>query len=76
LQDILAENKVIRGQLKNRGGRIRFTDKHRGLLAAKAKALGRAVLNKNDGSRFVLWMAFACSRSPHPAPWSPMISAY
>ena len=41
VQYLLAENKVLKEQLKKKGGRIRFTDKQRCLLAAKAKDLGR-----------------------------------
>jgi hypothetical protein len=48
LQYILAENRVLKEQLKTRGRRIRFTDKQRCLLAAKAKQLGRAALGKLD----------------------------
>ena len=48
LEYLLAENKVLKEQLKARGGRLRFTDKQRRLLAAKAKALGRAALKKLD----------------------------
>ena len=40
------ENRVLREQLK--GKRIRFTDKQRRRLAAKAKKLGRAVLRTLD----------------------------
>ena len=40
-----AENNVLTEQLKGRG-RLRFTDGQRCLLAAKAKALGRAALKK------------------------------
>jgi transposase InsO family protein len=47
LQYLMAENRVLKDQLKNMG-RIRFTDKQRRLLAGKAKALGRAALNKID----------------------------
>ena len=43
-----AENKILKEQLNARGGRLRFTDKRRRLLAAKAKDLGRAVLKKLD----------------------------
>ena len=45
---LLAENKVLKEQLKSRGGRIRFTDKQRSLLAAKAKDLGRKGLRMLD----------------------------
>ena len=41
-----AENGVLRGQLKSKAGRIRFTDKQRCRLAAVAKALGRRLLRK------------------------------
>ncbi len=43
---VLAENRVLKEQLKTRGGRIRFTDKQRCLLAEKAQALGRSALKK------------------------------
>jgi putative transposase len=46
VQYLLAENKVLKEQLKRRGGRIRFTDEQRCLLAVKAKELGRAALKK------------------------------
>ena len=42
---LLAENKVLKQHAKSRG-RLRFTDGQKCLLAAKAKALGRAVLKK------------------------------
>jgi hypothetical protein len=48
IKNVLAENRVLREQLKYRGGRIPFTDKQRRLLAAKAKVLGRSALNKID----------------------------
>ena len=48
LEYLLAENRVLKEQLRSRGGRIRFTDNQRCLLAAKAKALGRAALKKLD----------------------------
>ncbi|MFN2202777.1 MAG: integrase core domain-containing protein [Caldilineaceae bacterium] len=48
LQYLLVENRVLKEQLTNRGGRIRFTDKQRRLLAAGAKELGRAALKKLD----------------------------
>jgi putative transposase len=48
LEYLLAENRVLKEQLKARGGRIWFTDKQRCLLAAKAKALGRKALKKLD----------------------------
>ena len=38
LEYLLAENKVLKEQLKASGGRLRFTDKQRRLLAAKARA--------------------------------------
>jgi putative transposase len=41
---LLAENRVLKQQLKKRGGRIKFTDAQRRLLAAKAKELGRKAL--------------------------------
>lgn len=43
---LLAENRVLREQLRNRGGRVRFTNKQRCLLAGKAKALGRGALKR------------------------------
>ncbi len=48
LEYLLAENRVLKEQLKNRGGRLLFTDKQRCLLAAKAKELGKAALKKLD----------------------------
>ncbi len=45
---IKAENRTLKEHLKKRGWRIRFTDKQRCLLAAKAKELGRATLRKLD----------------------------
>ena len=48
LEYLFAENRVLKEQLKARGGRIIFTDKQRRLLAAKAKELGRAALRKLD----------------------------
>ena len=41
---LMAENRVLKEQLKRRGGRIRFTDEQRCLLAAKAKELGKTAL--------------------------------
>lgn len=43
---LLAENRVIKEQLKTREGRIRFTDKQRCLLAEKARDLGRSALKR------------------------------
>ena len=48
VQYLLAQNKVLKEQLKDKGGRIRFTDEQRRLLAVKAKALGRAGLRILD----------------------------
>ena len=48
LEYLLVENRVLKEQLKARGGRVRFTDRQRRLLAAKAKELGRAALKKID----------------------------
>lgn len=48
LEYLVAENRVLKEQLRSRGGRLRFTDKQRCLLAVKAKALGRAALRKFD----------------------------
>jgi len=48
LQYILAENRILKEQLRARGGRIRFTDEQRRLLAARAKEIGRAALRKLD----------------------------
>ena len=42
LEYLLAENRVLKEHLRGRGGRIRFADGQRSLLATKAKALGRA----------------------------------
>ncbi len=46
IEYLTEENRVLREQLK--GKRIRFTDKQRRRLAAKAKKLGRAVLRTLD----------------------------
>ena len=48
VQYLLAENRVLKQQLKGRGGRVRFTDSQRCALATKAKALGRKALHKLD----------------------------
>lgn len=48
VQYLLAENNVFKEQLRKKGGRIRFTDKQRCLLAAKAKDLGRRGLRVLD----------------------------
>ncbi len=48
LEYLLAENRVLKEQLKARGGRLRFTDDQRRQLAAKAKELGRSALRKID----------------------------
>lgn len=48
LQYLLAENRILKAKLKRKGGRLRFTDKERRLLAAKAKELGRSALKKLD----------------------------
>ncbi|MFC1609702.1 integrase core domain-containing protein [Myxococcota bacterium] len=47
LEYVLAENRVLKEHLTGKG-RVRFTDKQRRLLAAKAKGLGRAALKKLD----------------------------
>jgi transposase InsO family protein len=47
IEYLQAENGVLKEQAKARG-RLRFTDGQRRLLAAKAKALGRAALEKLD----------------------------
>ena len=41
-----AENRVLTGQLRARGGRLRFTDKQRRQLAVVAKKLGRKALRE------------------------------
>jgi putative transposase len=46
LQYVLAENRVLKEQLRDRRGRLLFTDRQRALLAAKAKELGREALKK------------------------------
>ena len=51
VQYLLAENKVLKEQLKSRGGRILFTDKQRSLLAAKAKELSESDAEENRHHR-------------------------
>jgi len=48
IEYLKAENRVLKEQLKGKGGRARFTDAQRRLLASKAKELGRAALRKLD----------------------------
>ena len=46
IEYLKVENRVLREQLLQRGGRIRFTDRQRRRLAAAAKSLGRNALRK------------------------------
>ena len=48
IEYLKAENRVLKEQLKTKGGRVRYTDAQRRLLASKAKELGRAALRKLD----------------------------
>ncbi len=43
---LLAENRILKEQLQGKGGRVRFTDRQRRLLAARAKELGRRALRE------------------------------
>ena len=71
LEYLLAENRVLKEQLKSRGGRIRFTDEQRRLLAAKAKQLGRAALKKLDTLVTPDTLRISSpSRSGNPLAWS------
>ena len=45
---LLAENRVLKEQLKAKGGRLRFSDRKRRRMAIAAKGLGREALTKLD----------------------------